>query len=122
MSRTKILFNFSQFVRPNALNAQKPQGLSYPIDKLRQMPFTHLHSLYHVLLKERNVLETMKLNCKLNHSYFLELDNLSKVKLSMKRILHTVEEREKRALIESKGGIWEPDPIKRKALLENKSD
>ena len=95
MKLSSVRHSIYQFVRGNAVNATNQQGKSYPSDILRKMPFTQLHSLYFVLLKERNLLESMKLNCKLNQNLFMEGDNLQKVKLSMKRLLQVVGEREK---------------------------
>eukprot|EP00835_Amoeboradix_gromovi_P002642 NODE_153_length_16933_cov_0.442141.p13 type:complete len:108 gc:universal NODE_153_length_16933_cov_0.442141:4706-5029(+) len=85
--------NLLKFVRAGARNIQNLNGVSYPSKVLRKMPFTELHALYHVLLKERNLLESMKLNCKLSKTIFMEADNLSKVKLSMNRVLQVVGQR-----------------------------
>eukprot|EP00834_Sanchytrium_tribonematis_P001735 NODE_44_length_33449_cov_1.575742.p35 type:complete len:109 gc:universal NODE_44_length_33449_cov_1.575742:6140-6466(+) len=87
--------NVLQFVRMNAENTHRIEGMAYPAKILKQMPFGQLHELYYALLKERNALETMKLNCKLKKVIFLEKENLEKVKLSMRRVLHTVSERQK---------------------------
>ncbi|KAJ3366975.1 39S ribosomal protein L47, mitochondrial [Allomyces javanicus] len=73
---------------------QIPAGRAWEAAELRQKSFEDLHKLWYVLLKERNLLATQKLEAKRLNVDFLHKDRVVKCKKSMARIKGVLTERQ----------------------------
>ncbi|KAJ3369094.1 39S ribosomal protein L47, mitochondrial [Allomyces arbusculus] len=73
---------------------QIPAGRAWEAAELRQKSFEDLHKLWYVLLKERNLLATQKLEAKRLNVEFLHKDRVVKCKKSMARIKGVLTERQ----------------------------
>lgn len=68
-------------------------GRAWRLEELRIKSNTDLHKLWHVLLKERNMLLTMEEECDKEYELFPSAERLDKVKESMANIETVVRER-----------------------------
>merc|ERR1712038_1135764 len=78
----------------NLVEEEPVVGRRYTRDELRTRSNSDLHKLWFVMLKERNLLLTMREECKRLNRSMPEPTRYLKVKDSMKSILAVVEERE----------------------------
>uniref|UniRef100_H2ZFI3 Large ribosomal subunit protein uL29m n=1 Tax=Ciona savignyi TaxID=51511 RepID=H2ZFI3_CIOSA len=69
-------------------------GSSWSVDLLRRKSTEDLHKLWFVLLKERNMLQTLELHCKTEDEPIPGPDRLEKVAESMSNLRDVLDERE----------------------------
>jgi large subunit ribosomal protein L47 len=94
------------FDTPGKDNAAPTAGRSWKAQELRSKSWDDLHKLWYVLLKERNMLQSEKLRARAANARLQNPFRLTKVRKSMSRIKHVLNERV----------IAETDPEKARAL------
>lgn len=83
-----------QFLDVGSSAGARRTGRAWRTSELRLKSFNDLHSLWHILIKERNVLLTEKGWCKTNGRYWTNgSSNMTKVRVSMARVKTVLGER-----------------------------
>jgi large subunit ribosomal protein L47 len=84
-----------EFFPKSAGDDDNAAGRSWRTDELRNKSFTDLHKLWYVLLKERNMLLTLKQEAKIADQMMPGKERMRKVRLSMARVQVVISERER---------------------------
>ena len=97
-SSLKHCDNLLQFFEPKEFWGRKlvessKTGQAWTIEALRLKSNTDLHKLWYILLKERNMLLTLDLECEMTDRTTPGEERIEKVEQSMENILQLVEER-----------------------------
>lgn len=97
-------------------------GRAWKASELRQKSFSDLHKLWYVLLKEKNMLMTVRHECIKRQQEMPNYGRIRAVKLSMARVKHVVTEFAKRKAAERALKNWvekgmEADPVATERLV-----
>lgn len=83
------------FDRPVKAGEPIVVGRAWKAEELRRKSFDDLHKLWYVLYKERNMLQTEKVDANKRGGAMIAPSRMRKVRLSMTRLKHVLHERQR---------------------------